>query len=42
MRAIQQAGVKGKKRKGIVDKVAAQQILQLYLDREANRRAAES
>lgn len=42
MRAIHQAGVKGKKRKGIVDKVAAQQILQLYLDREANRRAAES
>lgn len=41
-RALSQAGVKGKRRKKVVDQVAAQQILQLYLDREANRRARES
>jgi len=40
-RALSQANVKGKKRRGMIDKVAAQQILQLYLDREANRRARE-
>lgn len=41
-RALAQAGVKGKKRRKVVDKVAAQQILQLYLDRESFRRARES
>ena len=41
-RSLRQAKVKGKKRKQVIDKVAAQQILQLYLDREANRRARES
>ena len=41
-RSLRQAKVKGKKLRQVVDKVAAQQILQLYLDREANRRARES
>lgn len=41
-RILRQANVKGKKRKKIIDKVAAQQILQLYMDREANKRARES
>jgi putative Holliday junction resolvase len=34
-RAMSEAGVKSKKRKKIVDKLAAQQILQAYLDRKA-------
>ena len=34
-RAMKDAGVKSKKRKQIVDKLAAQQILQTYLDRKA-------
>ncbi len=34
-RAMSDAGVKSKKRKKIVDKLAAQQILQAYLDRKA-------
>lgn len=37
-RALIEANVRRKKRKGKIDKVAAQQILQLYLDRRANRR----
>ena len=41
-RSLRAAGVKGKKRKKVVDQVAAQQILQLYLDRESSRRARES
>ena len=41
-RSLRESGVKGKRRKQVVDQVAAQQILQLYLDREANRRTRES
>jgi len=41
-RSLRESGVKGKRRKQVVDQVAAQQILQLYLDREAHRRARES
>ena len=37
-RALSQAGVRGKKRKKLVDKIAAQQILQTYLDRQAFQR----
>ena len=33
-RALRQAGVKHKKRKNVVDQVAAQHILQTYLDRQ--------
>jgi len=33
-RVLRQAGVKRKKRKKVVDKVAAQHILQIYLDRQ--------
>ncbi len=40
-RSLRDSGVKGKRRKQVVDQVAAQQILQLYLDREAHRRARE-
>jgi len=35
--ALAQGNLKGKKRKGKVDQVAAQQILQTYLDRRGNR-----
>ena len=41
VRSLRESGVKGKRRKQVVDQVAAQQILQLYLDREAHRRARE-
>ena len=37
-RQLMDQNMNAKKRKKVVDKVAAQQILQLYLDREANRR----
>lgn len=37
-RALIEADVRRKQRKQIVDKVAAQQILQVYLDRRANLR----
>lgn len=37
-RALRDAGVSGRARKGVVDKVSAQQILQLYLDRQAHLR----
>lgn len=37
-RQLMAQNMNAKKRKGVVDKVAAQQILQLYLDRETNRR----
>lgn len=40
-RSLIQANVKRKGRKKVIDKVAAQQILQLYLDREAARRRRE-
>ncbi len=40
-RALTQAGVRGKKRKGVVDKVAATHILQVYLDRAAAERRRE-
>ena len=40
-RTLRQARVKGKKRKKIIDKVAASHTLQTYLDREANRKQAE-
>jgi len=40
-RALHESGVRAKKRKGVIDQVAAQQILQLYLDRERARRARE-
>jgi len=33
-RVLRQAGVKRKKRKKVIDKVAAQHILQVYLDRQ--------
>jgi putative Holliday junction resolvase len=39
--ALGASGVKSKKRKGVIDQAAAQQILQLYLDRERNRRERE-
>lgn len=41
-RALIQANVSRKARKKIVDKIAAQQILQVYLDRRANLRRRES
>ena len=41
-RSLRESGVKSKRRKQVVDQVAAQQILQLYLDREAHRRTRES
>ena len=41
-RSLMESGVKRKRRKQVVDQVAAQQILQLYLDREAHRRTRES
>jgi putative Holliday junction resolvase len=37
-RALDETGVRSKKRKGVIDQAAAQQILQLYLDRERTRR----
>lgn len=40
-RSLIQANVKRKGRKKVIDKVAAQQILQLYLDRESARRRRE-
>lgn len=40
-RNLMAQNMNAKKRKKVVDKVAAQQILQLYLDREANRRKRE-
>ena len=40
-RAMNHTGLSTKKRKGVIDQAAAQQILQLYLDRERNRRARE-
>ena len=40
--SLRESGVNRKRRKQVVDQVAAQQILQLYLDREANRRTRES
>lgn len=40
-RAMNQTGLSTKKRKGVIDQAAAQQILQLYLDRERNRRSRE-
>lgn len=40
-RALHDSGMRSKKRKGVIDQVAAQQILQLYLDRERARRARE-
>ena len=41
-RALAQAGKKTRQTRGIVDQVAAQMILQGYLDREQNRNAAAS
>ena len=41
-RSLIESGIKGKRRKRVVDQVAAQQILQLYLDREAHRRVRET
>ena len=41
-RALIQADVSRKGRKKVVDKLAAQQILQLYLDKEANKRSRET
>ncbi|PYK30267.1 MAG: Holliday junction resolvase RuvX [Verrucomicrobia bacterium] len=41
-RALAQAGKKTRQTRGIVDQVAAQMILQGYLDREQNRNAAPS
>lgn len=41
-RAMNATGLSTKKRKGVIDQAAAQQILQLYLDRERNRRAREA
>jgi putative Holliday junction resolvase len=38
-RAMNETGLSAKKRKGVIDQAAAQQILQLYLDRERNRSA---
>ncbi len=35
--ALREAGLNGKKRKGVVDKVAAQIILQNFLDAQSNR-----
>lgn len=40
-RALIQADVSRKKRKSVVDKLAAQQILQTYLDRQASARRRE-
>lgn len=37
-RILRESGVSAKKGKGIVDKLAAQRILQTYLDRKANER----
>ena len=41
-RTLVSANIKSKKRKKVIDKVAAQQILQLYLDRQANIRKRET
>lgn len=41
-RALIEADVRRKARKKIVDKIAAQQILQVYLDRRTNLRKRES
>ena len=40
-RTLREARVKRKKRKKIIDKVAASHILQTYLDRESNRKKVE-
>lgn len=40
-RALAAANIKSRKRKKVIDKAAAQQILQLYLDRRANIRKRE-
>ncbi len=40
-RTLISANVKRKGRKKVIDKVAAQHILQVYLDREANKRARQ-
>ncbi len=40
-RALHESGMRSKKHKGVIDQAAAQQILQLYLDRERSRRARE-
>ncbi len=37
-RALHESGVRSKKHRGVIDKAAATQILQLYLDREDARR----
>lgn len=41
-RALLEANLSRKARKKVVDKIAAQQILQVYLDRRANLRKRES
>lgn len=41
-RMLIQANVRRKRRKQVIDKIAAQQILQVYLDRQANQRARDS
>ncbi len=41
-RSLRQAGVRRKGRKKVIDKVAAQQILQTYLDRQAGQRIRPS
>lgn len=41
-RALLEANVRRKARKRVIDKVAAQQILQAYLDRQANERKRTS
>ena len=40
-RALHESGMRSKKHKPVIDQVAAQQILQLYLDRARARRARE-
>lgn len=40
-RTLRESGVRGKKKKAVVDQAAAQNILQLYLDRERNRAERE-
>ncbi len=37
-RTLSDAGIRGNRKKGLVDKIAAQQILQSYLDRQASLR----
>lgn len=40
--ALANANIKSKKRKKVIDKAAAQQILQLYLDRQSSLRKRQS